>query len=147
MGKGALRCDNEGLRGPHCQQNRSTFPMRKSTGPYPSLIVDTTAKRVVSHAGSVHPPRPPGRSAWTGNFPRRCGRGSGHWPSTTPGRFLDMAISVAIGGDCLADIAQVRAEPALFGHVAKSDPTVSRLIDTLAVDAPPAWAAINTARA
>ena len=27
--------------------------MRKSTGSYPSLIVDTTAKRVVSHAGAV----------------------------------------------------------------------------------------------
>jgi hypothetical protein len=59
---------------------------------------------------------------------------------------LDLAISVAIGGDCLADIAQVRAEPAVFGHVA-SDPTVSRLIDALAVDAPRALAAINTARA
>ena len=27
--------------------------MRKFTGSYPSLIVDTTAKRVVSHAGAV----------------------------------------------------------------------------------------------
>ena len=27
--------------------------MRKSTGNYPSLTVDTTAKRVVSHAGAV----------------------------------------------------------------------------------------------
>ena len=36
--------------------------------------------------------------------------------------------------------------PAVFGQVA-SDPTVSRLIDTLAADAPAALAAINTARA
>lgn len=57
-----------------------------------------------------------------------------------------MAISVAIGGDCLADIAQVRTEPAVFGLVA-SDPTVSRLIDTLALDAPRALSAINAARA
>lgn len=44
---------------------------------------------------------------------------------------------------------QVRApfpEPGLFGKVA-SDPTVSRLIDTLAVDAPAALAAIDGARA
>ena len=34
-------------------RNRGTFPMRKSTGSYPSLIVDTTAKHVVSHAGAV----------------------------------------------------------------------------------------------
>ena len=27
--------------------------MRKSTGSYPSLTVDTTAKRVVSHAGAM----------------------------------------------------------------------------------------------
>ncbi|WP_275404681.1 hypothetical protein [Streptomyces sp. SID9913] len=43
--------------------------------------------------------------------------------------------SVALGGDCLADIAMLRAEPAVFGPVA-SDPTVSRLIDTLATAGP-----------
>src|SRR3954449_12841310 len=51
-----------------------------------------------------------------------------------------------MGGDCLADIAQLRAHPQVFGPVA-SDPTVSRLIDTLAADAPAALAAISTARA
>ena len=51
-----------------------------------------------------------------------------------PGKvLLDLAIAVAIGGDCLADIGQVRAMPAVFGPVA-SDPTVSRLIDRLALD-------------
>ena len=40
----------------------------------------------------------------------------------------------------------VRSEAAVFGRVA-SDPTVFRLIDTLALDAPRALAAINTARA
>ncbi len=64
-----------------------------------------------------------------------------------PGKILlDLAISLAIGGDCLADIAQMRAEPAVFGHVA-SDPTVSRLIDTLAADAATALKVIDTARA
>ncbi len=49
-----------------------------------------------------------------------------------PGKILlDLALAVALGGDCLADIATLRAEPAVFGPVA-SDPTVSRLIDTLA---------------
>ena len=33
-----------------------------------------------------------------------------------------------LGGDCLADIGQLRATPAVYGPVA-SDPTVSRLID------------------
>ncbi len=50
---------------------------------------------------------------------------------------LDVAAALALGGDCLADIAVVRAEPAVFGLVA-SDPTVSRTIDALAKDAPSA---------
>jgi hypothetical protein len=44
---------------------------------------------------------------------------------------VDLALAVALGGDCLTDIALLRAEPGVFGPVA-SDPTVSRLIDTLA---------------
>ena len=52
-----------------------------------------------------------------------------------PGKvLLDLAVAVAIGGDCLADIAMLRAEPGVFGQVA-SDPTVSRMIDRLAGDA------------
>jgi hypothetical protein len=47
---------------------------------------------------------------------------------------LDLAVAVALGGDCLADIAVVRAEPAVFGQVA-SDATVSRTIAALAQDA------------
>ena len=59
---------------------------------------------------------------------------------------LDLAVSLAVGGDCLADLAQLRAAPEVFGPVA-SDPTVSRLIDSLAADAPAALAAIASARA
>jgi hypothetical protein len=64
-----------------------------------------------------------------------------------PGKILgDLAIALAVGGDCLADVAVLRTEPAVFGVVA-SDPTVSRLITTLAADAPNALAAIAAARA
>jgi hypothetical protein len=59
---------------------------------------------------------------------------------------LDLAIAVALGGDCAADIAVVRAQPALFGEVA-FDPTVSRLIATLAADVEAAIAAISAVRA
>jgi Transposase DDE domain group 1 len=59
---------------------------------------------------------------------------------------LDLAVNLAVGRDCLADLAQLRAAPEVFGPVA-SDPTVSRLIDTLAADAPAALAAIASARA
>ncbi|MET7719182.1 IS1380 family transposase, partial [Streptomyces sp. NPDC005407] len=63
-----------------------------------------------------------------------------------PGKILiDVALAVALGGDCLADVAMLRAEPAVFGPVA-SDPTVSRLIDKLAAAGPKALAAIRSAR-
>lgn len=43
-----------------------------------------------------------------------------------PGKVvLDLALTLALGGDCRADIALLRAEPGLYGSVA-SDPTVSR---------------------
>lgn len=57
-----------------------------------------------------------------------------------------MALAVALGGDCLADVGMLRSEPDVFGPVA-SDATVSRLIDTLAAGGKRALAAIRTARA
>ena len=64
-----------------------------------------------------------------------------------PGKaVLDLAIAVALGGDCLADVALVRAQPELFGRVA-SDPTISRLVDALAEDPAGSIAAIRHARA
>lgn len=55
-------------------------------------------------------------------------------------------MAVALGGDCLADVAMLRAEPDVFGPVA-SDPTVSRLIDTLAAAGPKALTTTRAARA
>src|SRR4051812_9752214 len=64
-----------------------------------------------------------------------------------PGKIVvDLALSLAVGGDCLADVAVLRDQPGVFGRVA-SDPTVSRLVDTLAADATRALAAIDAARA
>jgi len=64
-----------------------------------------------------------------------------------PGKIvLDLAVAVALGGDCLADVGVVRAQQSLFGQVA-SDPTVSRLIAQLAADGPAALAALRVARA
>lgn len=64
-----------------------------------------------------------------------------------PGKVVaDLALTLALGGDCLADIAILRAQPELFGPVA-SDPTVSRLIDRLAADPIRALKGIRAARA
>src|SRR6266699_448358 len=64
-----------------------------------------------------------------------------------PGKIIaDLAVALGLGGDCLADIATLRAEPGLFGPVA-SDPVVSRLVSGLAADVPRALKAIRAARA
>src|SRR6516164_1054017 len=64
-----------------------------------------------------------------------------------PGRIVaDLAAALALGGDCLADIAVLREQPELAGPVA-SDPVVSRLVSQLAGDLPRSLRAIRPARA
>jgi hypothetical protein len=64
-----------------------------------------------------------------------------------PGKIVaDLAAALALGGDCLADVAVLREQPDLAGPVA-SDPVVSRLVKVLAADGPRALAAIRAARA
>jgi hypothetical protein len=112
-----------------------------------SLVLDRGRESLVSSGGGL--------------LIRRVGRVSGlgrelsaalaPWrparASHDPGKvLLDLATAVALGGDCLADLAMVRAQSEVFGSVA-SDPTVSRLVATLAADVDAATAAIRTARA
>ncbi|HTU74252.1 MAG TPA: IS1380 family transposase, partial [Trebonia sp.] len=64
-----------------------------------------------------------------------------------PGKVVaDLAAAVALGGDCLANIALLREQPEVAGQVA-SDPVVSRLVSQLAGDLPRALKAIRSARA
>ena len=64
-----------------------------------------------------------------------------------PGKIIaDLAGAVALGGDCLADIAVLREQPELAGPVA-SDPVVSRLVSQLAGDLPRALKVIRSVRA
>ena len=121
--------------------------MSQPTGSYPSLTVDTTAKRVVSQAGAVVLVATAGKVGLDQELSKALARWRKPSAVLDPGKILlDVAISVAIGGDCLADLAVLRAEPGVFGRVA-SDPTVSRLIDTLAATPHAALKAINQARA
>lgn len=86
--------------------------MRKPTGSYPKLAIDTTGKRVVSHGGAAVLLQLIGKAGldralsvalepWRKPLAK-------HGPAKV---VLDLAVSLAIGGDCLADIAQLRAEP------------------------------------
>jgi hypothetical protein len=121
--------------------------VRKRSGPYPALAVDGLGSSVVANAGAVVLLR----TAEAVGLAAALSDAVGPWRRPLarhdPGKILlDLAVSLAVGGDCLADLAQLRSAPEVFGPVA-SDPTVSRLIDTLAADAPAALAAITSARA
>lgn len=118
----------------------------KTTGLYPRPHVDVTAVPAVGQAGGVlltETVRATGLAAelssalapWRKQFARH-----------DPGKILtDLALMLAVGGDCLADVATLRAEPDVYGPVA-SDPTISRLLATLAGDVEAAENAISAAR-
>jgi hypothetical protein len=62
-----------------------------------------------------------------------------------PGKVVaDLAAAVALGGDCLADIAVLREQPQLSGPVA-SDPVIARLVTSLAADGSRALKAVRAA--
>jgi hypothetical protein len=121
--------------------------VKQRIGRYPSLAVDGQGSSVVPNAGAVLLLR----TAEAVGLAVALSTAVAPWRRSLarhdPGKILlDLALSLAIGGDCLADLAQLRTAPEVFGPVA-SDPTVSRLIDALAADAPVALAALASARA
>jgi hypothetical protein len=119
----------------------------KSTSWYPKLSVDCGGSGVVSQAGAMLLVRAAERTGLTQALSTGLARWRKPLAAHDPGKvMLDLAVMLALGGDCLADVAVVRAEPGMFGVVA-SDPTVSRLITALAADAPKALAAMASARA
>jgi Transposase DDE domain group 1 len=121
--------------------------VKKPTLYYPRPAIDGTGTAVVPHAGSALLLQTAQTVGLTGALREALTPWRRPLAVHDPGKIvLDLAVSLAIGGDCLADIAQLRAAPEVFGAVA-SDPTVSRCIDALAADAPAALAAIHTARA
>ncbi|TQE32791.1 IS1380 family transposase [Streptomyces ipomoeae] len=120
--------------------------MKQPIGSYPHVLVRDDGRAVVSQAGSV----------LLVETVRKIGLDQAISAALTswrrpravhdPGKMLvDLALAVALGGDCLADVAMLRAEPGVFGPVA-SDPTVSRLITTLAASGEKALTAIRAAR-
>jgi len=119
----------------------------KNIGLYPRVQTDTAAAKIVSQAGAVSLVE----TVRAAGLDRVLSEALARWRKPLarhdPGKIVtDLALALAVGGDCLADVAVLRAEPSVFGPVA-SDPTVSRLVDTLAADADRALAAIDAARA
>ena len=113
----------------------------------PWLSVIAGGESLVSHAGGVLLVETARRSGLSGQLSRLLGRWRKPLAVHDPGKIVtDLAIAVGLGGDAACDIGVLRAQPEVFGPVA-SDPTVSRLIATLAADADQVLAAIGAARA
>ncbi|MER6329623.1 IS1380 family transposase [Streptomyces sp. NPDC001034] len=121
--------------------------MKKRIGSYPRVRVEGGGRGVVSQAGGVLLVETVRKSG----LDQAISAALAPWrkPRTVhdPGKILlDVALAVALGGDCLADVGMLRAEPGVFGPVA-SDPTISRLVDALASAGPKGLEAIRAARA
>jgi hypothetical protein len=119
----------------------------QNTGRRPKITVSADGKGLVSCAGAVLLTQ---ALRLTG-LDQGLSAGLARWRAPRavhdPGKIItDLAVALALGGDCLADVAVLRAQPELSGPVA-SDPVISRLISALAADAPRALKAIRAARA
>jgi hypothetical protein len=128
----ALSCKNFDLR-------RSKFIYREEhrSGeqiyvPYPALSVDALGTGVVSHAGAVTLLRTAEVTGLTGALSQSLSQRRKTVGAVRPRADRHRpTVSLALGGDCLADIATLHEHTAVLGKV-PSDPTVSRLITALA---------------
>lgn len=103
--------------------------MTNTTGPYPRLKVDTTASGAVGQAGGVLVTETIAVSGVGRELSAALSRWRKPLAIHDPVKVItDLAVTLALGGDCLADIALLRSEPGVYGLVA-SDATVSRTID------------------
>jgi hypothetical protein len=119
----------------------------KATASRPKITVSADGKGIVSQAGALLLIQ----SMRATGLDRGLAAALERWQAPRavhdPGKIVaDLVVALALGGDCLADIAVLRAQPELAGPVA-SDPVVSRLISALAADAPRALKAIRKVRA
>jgi hypothetical protein len=124
-----------------------TWPATQNTARRPKITVSADGKGLVSQAGTLllaEATRVTGlREGMAGALARWRAPRAVH----DPGKILtDLAVTLALGGDCLADVAVLRAQPQLAGPVA-SDPVISRLVSALAAGGPGALRAIRKARA
>ncbi len=114
----------------------------KNTACRPKIVVSADGSGIVSQAGALLLTQ----VLRVTGLGRQLSAGLVRWRAPRaihdPGKIVaDLAVALALGGDCLADVAVLRAEPELFG------PVISRLVSQLAGDAPRALKAIRTARA
>ena len=121
--------------------------MSQRSGLYPHVRVDTAAVPAVAHAGGAlltKTARVAGIDRYLSNALRPWRKPlARHDPAKV---LLDVAVSLALGGDACRDTALLRAESGVYGPVA-SDATISRTIAALAGDVARVEKAIAAARA
>ncbi|MFD4407594.1 IS1380 family transposase [Nocardia sp. NPDC058499] len=121
--------------------------MSESMSWYPSVKIEDGGAPVVSQAGAGLLLRIVEKTGLIRELSERLSPWRRSGAVHDPGKIVsDLAVMLALGGDCVSDLALLRTEPGVFGAVA-SDPTVSRLITVLAGDSRKALAAIASARA
>ena len=119
----------------------------QNTARRPKIMVSDDGSGIVSQAGALLLTQTARMTGLSAGLSAGLARWRRSRAAHDPGKaVLDLAVAVALGGDCLADVGVLRAEPELFGPVA-SDPVISRLVTALAGDAPRALKAIRRARA
>ncbi len=105
-----------------------------ATGAARRVTVTGDGKGVAGHAGALLIAELADRVGLTAGLSAAMAhtrqRRSGHDPGVV---LTHLAVSLADGGDCLADVAVLRNQPDLFGDVA-SDPTVFRVLDSVHAD-------------
>jgi hypothetical protein len=111
---------------PHrSHETEGTYPAL-NTARRPKIIVSADGKGLVSQAGLLLL----AEAARVTGLGQGVAGGLGRWwaPRAVhdPGKMLtDLVVTLALGGECLADVAVLRAQPGLCGPVA-SDPVISR---------------------
>ena len=111
--------------------------MKQRSGFYPRSSVDAAGGQVVCQAGGVLLVD----TVRVTGLDRLLSVALGRWrrPNAVhdPAKVVcDLAVTLALGGDCLADVALLRAEPGVYGRVA-SDPTGQEFEAWLDVTCPP----------
>jgi len=88
-----------------------------TTGLYPRLKVDTTASGAVGQAGGVLLTETIAASGLGRQLSAALSRWRKPLAIHDPAKVItDLAVTLALGGDCMADIALLRAEPGLYGR-------------------------------
>ena len=106
--------------------------MVKNSGLYPSVVAESGDVPAVGLAGARLLTETSRVTGLGDELSRALSAWRRSWAVHDPGKIMaDLAVCVALGGRCLSDLSLLRRDKEVFGPVA-SDPTVSRLVGTLA---------------